>query len=452
MASENAPSDPPAHQLRRSFGLLQATAMNTSNMVGVGPFLTIPLILGTMGGPQALLGWIVGAVLAICDGMIWAELASAIPSSGGTLEYLKVAYVGTRLGRLLPFLFIWQFILSGPLEIASGTIGFAQYAAYIVPLAPAAVKCVAVGAALLTVFLLYRKIESVGRLMVTLWLGMILTIAITLFSGLWHFNAHTAFAFPAGAFTISGKFLFGLGAAMSIAMYDLFGYYSVCYIGDEVKDPARVIPRSIFISVLAIAAVYLAMNISIISVVPWQEAMKSESIGADFMERIHGPTVARLVSGLICWTALASVFALLLGYSRIPYAAARDGYFFSAFSKLHPRGDFPYISLLVMGGVSAVASCFQLDEVISALMCTRILVQFIAQIGAVSLLRKQKHKVSGYRMALYPLPSVVALVGWVFIFATAGTWYIVGGLGTVALGVVAYFAWSWWQGVAPADA
>jgi amino acid transporter len=381
---------------------------------------------------------------------------------------LKVCYAKTRLGRLLPFLFIWQFILSGPLEIATGNIGFAQYAVYLLRAmtpehatwftgfltehAEWVTRFLAVGVGGITVLLLYRKIESVGKLMVTLWVGMIVTISIVLFCGLLHFDAKVAFDFPPGAFSFSGKLAFGLGAAMSIAMYDLFGYYSVCYIGDEVRDPVRVIPRSIFISVLAIAAVYFAMNVSLISVVPWREAMNSKTIGSDFMEQLYGrghPS-AIILTVLICWTALASVFALLLGYSRIPFAAARDGFFFSAFSRLHPRGDFPYISLLVMGAVSAVASCLPLGEVINALMVTRILVQFIAQIGAVALLRKQGIKRPGYRMALYPLPSIVALVGWVFIFATSGLWYIVGGLGTVALGVVAYYVWCrWWPTASP---
>ena len=370
---------------------------------------------------------------------------------------------------MFPFSFIWQFILSGPLEIATGNIGFAQYAVYLLRAmtpehatwltgllaehADWVTKFLAVGVGGITVLLLYRKIESVGKLMVVLWVGMILTIAVVLFCGLRHFDAKVAFAFPAGAFDCSGMFLFNLGAAMSIAMYDLFGYYSVCYIGDEVKNPARVIPRSIFISVLVIAAVYFAMNVSMISVVPWREAMKSTTIGSDFMEHLYGrghPS-AIILTVLICWTALASVFALLLGYSRIPYAAARDGFFFSAFSRLHPRGDFPYISLLVMGAVAAAASCFPLDAVISALLCTRILVQFIAQIGAVALLRKQRGRSAGYRMALYPLPSVVALVGWLFVFLTSEPLYIGGGLGTVALGIIAYYVWCRWWPVAAAD-
>ncbi|MGO9111049.1 MAG: APC family permease [Thermoguttaceae bacterium] len=438
----DTPSPVENRQLHRSLGLLQATAMNMSNMIGVGPFLTIPLILATMGGPQAMLGWVLGALLAVCDGMVWAELASAVPSSGGTFEYLRVAYVGTRLGRLLPFLFIWQFILSGPLEIASGTIGFAQYATYLLPLSPRQMQWLAVGIAALAVVLLYRKIESVARFMVGLWVGVILTIAVVLVCGLPHFNASAVFDFPPRAFSFSSGFLLGLGSAMMLAMYDYLGYYSVCYIGDEVRLPSRTMPRSILISVFAVAAIYLLMNISIISVVPWREALRSNYVASEFMKRVHGPVGGALMTVLVCWTAFASVFTLALAYSRIPYAAARDGFFFSAFARLHPRGDFPHVSLLVLGAVAMGASFFSLDAVISVFVTSRILVQFIAQIAAVARLRRSGAHKPGFRMMLYPLPSVIALVGWSFIFATSDIAYTLGAVAMLAAGIVAFAVWS----------
>jgi amino acid transporter len=429
-------------QLHRSLGLLQATAMNMSNMIGIGPFVTIPLILAKVGGRQALLGWILGALLAVCDGMVWAELASVVPSSGGTLEYLKVAYKGTRLGRLLPFLFIWQFILSGPLEIASGTIGFANYLTYFLPLEPWRIQWLAVGTTALTVVLLYRKIESVAKLMVALWTGVILTIAIVLVCGLVHFNAGVELNFPPDAINRSQGFFLGMGSAMSLIMYDYLGYYSICYVGDEVRSPSRTMPRSILISVFAVAAIYFLMNVSIISVVPGEEAMKSNYIASEFMERLHGPAWGALMTVLVCWTAFAGVFTLLLAYSRIPYAAARDGFFFSVFARLHPRGDFPHVSLLVLGAVAMGASFFPLDAVISTLVTSRILVQFAAQVAAASRLRGQGAGNPGFRMMLYPLPSLIALAGWWFIFVTTDPAYNLGGVAMLAAGIAAYALWS----------
>ena len=425
--------------------LLPCVAMNMSNMVGVGPFLTIPLVLAAVGGPQALLAWILAAVLALFDGIIWAELATALPCSGGSFEYLKVGYAGTALGRMFPFLFIWQFLLSGPLEIASGAIGFADYLGYLVYLGYWPKVGLAMGACVLVVFLLYRKIESVGRLMVALWAGVILTIAVVLVCGLLHFDAGKVMAFPPEAFHLSGKFFDGLGQGMSLSMYAYLGYYSVCFIGNEVKNPKRTMPWSILISVIVIALVYVGMNVAVLSVVPLEKAMESTSIGADFMERLYGPFSAQVVTVLICWTALASVFALMLAYSRIPYAAARDGYFFSVFGRLHPRGDFPHVSLLVLGGVSMAACAFPLEVVIASLMTTRILVQFLGQIGAATLLRRKRTSFSTFRLALYSLPGFVAFAGWTYIFATSGVLYITIGLDTLVIGFLVFLEWSDWS-------
>src|SRR5213075_860324 len=157
---------------------------------------------------------------------------------------------------------------------------------------------------------------------------------------------------------------------------------------------------------------------------PWREFVpatdhpSSRFIVSVFMEKIYGRTVATLFTAAILWTAFGSVFALLLGYSRIPYAAANDGYFFKAFGRLHPTRAFPYISLLVVGLISIVCSFFSLGLVIDALITTRILVQFIGQIGALTLLRRRAPDMPRpYRMWLYPVPSLVALLGWIFIFA-----------------------------------
>jgi APA family basic amino acid/polyamine antiporter len=429
--------------LVRGFGLLQATALNMSNMVGVGPFITIPLIIAAMGGPQCMLGWLLGAVLALCDGLVWSELAAAMPGTGGTYHYLSEVFRKTKLGGLLPFLFIWQFIFSGPLEIASGYIGFAQYVGYFWRgMGAGGARMVSAAVGLAVIVLLYRRITAVGRLTVVLWIGMLVTVLWMTFAGLTHFRVAVALDFPPGAFTFSRGFLAGLGSAMLIAMYDFMGYYDICYVGGEVRNPERVIPRSIIISVLAVAAIYALVNLSIIAVVPWREAMQSKFIAAEFIERLYGARAASAVTVLVLWTAFASVFALLFGYSRIPYAAALNGHFFSAFGKLHETGRFPYVSLLVLGGLSIAGSMWSLDAVISALLTSRILVQFVGQIFALHYLRTRRQDIARpFRMWLYPLPTVIALIGWVYIFATAGWGFAGFGVLTLAAGAVTYFIW-----------
>ena len=429
--------------LARGLGLLEATALNMSNMIGVGPFVTIPLMIGAMGGPQCMLGWAVGTVLALCDGLVWAELAAALPGEGGSYLYLREAFRRTRLGTLLPFLFIWQFMFSGPLEIASGYIGFAQYLSYFRRgMGVWEMRLVAAAVGMLVVVLLYRGIRAVGRLTVVLWVGMLATVAWIIAAGFMHFDARLAFDFPPHAFTISPALMAGLGGATLIAMYDFLGYYGICFMGGEVRQPEKVMPRSIVVSVLLAGAIYALMTLAVLAVVPWREAAQSKFVMARFMEILYGPWAASTVTVLTLWSAVASVFALVLAYSRVPYAAALDGYFWKPFARLHPKGGFPYVSLLAVGALSILGGMLSLDWVVSALLTARILIQFIGQIAALEVLRRTRPDVPlPFRMWLYPLPSVLALVGWLYVFATSGWTFVLCGLGVLASGVVAFEIW-----------
>ena len=435
----------------RRFGLLPATALNMTNMIGIGPFITIPLLMSALGGPQAMLGWVVALVIVLCDSTVWSELGAALPGSGGSFGYLRQGYGAEKVGRLMGFLFVWQFVLSGPLEIASGYIGFSQYLGYIWKgITARQTMLVVTVIGLVNLALLYRRIKSSATNTGARWIGTIVTLLAVGVTGAMHIDPRVAFDFPPGAFNFSLGFLLGLGAASRIGVYDYLGYYDVCYIGDEVENPGRVIPRSILISTVAVALIYVAINLSIIGVVPWRDFVpagshpQSNFVVSIFMERIYGPRVATIFTAMILWTAFGSVFALLLGYSRVPYAAAKDGYFFKVFARLHPSQGFPYVSLVVLGVLSIFAGFVSLGMVIDALITTRILVQFIGQIGAVTLLRRRAPDMPRpYRMWLYPLPSLVALLGWIFIFATTPPNVIAFGLGALALGAACFAAWSW---------
>lgn len=436
--------------LERGLGVLQATALNISNMIGVGPFITIPIFLAAMGGPQAMIGWVVAAVLVLCDGLVWSELGAALPGSGGTYHYLKEIFARYRWGGLPPFLFIWQFLIGGPLELASGYIGAFLYVKYAFPgLEPAlaqwgvpgglgtlgALSCGAIA------WMLSRRIHVVGWLAVALCAGTLATVLIVIGTGLAHFNAELLRP-PPDAFKLNLAFVFGLGAAMRIAIYDFLGYYNICHLGDEVRNPARTIPRAILVSVVTVAVLYLTMNVSIIAVVPWQEAMKSDNIAALFMEKLFGRGVAVVFSGLIVWTAFACLFSMTLGYSRIPYAAARAGDFFQVFGTLHPRDHYPQVSLLAISGLTALFCFLPLTAVIDAAVTVRILIQFVGQIIALHVLRtRQPERPLPFRMWLYPLPSLLALIGWIFMWATSGLLLILGGLVVLLSGIAVYLRW-----------
>jgi len=441
--------------LVRRFGLLQATALNMTNMIGVGPFITIPALMSAMHGPQAMLGWAVALVIAIADGLVWSELGAALPGSGGSYLYLREAFGRETFGKLMTFLFIWQFMFSGPLELASGFIGFRQYLTFLWPgMSSQAGAAVIIGVGALTVGLLYRQIHSVGTITVSLWAGTLLTVGIVIVTGAMHFRPAVAFDFPPGAFDFSLGYLAGLGAASRVGIYDYLGYYDVCFIGDEVRDPGRVIPRSILISLLGVAIIYVAMNLSIIGVVPWRDFVAPPGqelpdppppVVSMFMQQVFGPKVAGVFTALVLWTAFGSCFALLLGYSRVPYAAARDGNFFGLFGRLHPTKGFPHISLLLIGALSIAFSFFKLKEVIDGLLTTRILVQFVGQVAAVILLRRRAPELPRpFRMWLFPLPALVALAGWIFLFSSADWQPKLWAIGVVLTGLVSFLIWSWW--------
>jgi len=468
--------------LIRGIGVGSATALNMIDMIGVGPFITIPLIVSAMGGPQAMVGWILGAVFAICDGMVWAELGAAMPGSGGSYRYLREIYGPNRLGRMISFLFIWQLSFSAPMSIATGAIGLAGYASFFWPglehqfvanswslpvpwLGTLQVNWLISGASFVAmlmvgvaVFLLYRKITSIGFMSKLLLGGVVGTMLWIIFTGLTHFNAAQVFSFPPGAFTLSHNFFLGLGSAMLIATYDYWGYYNVSFLGDEVKEPQQTIPRALLLSILLVACLYVVMNVSILGVVPWQELMNAGQgnrglyVVSIFMQRIYGTWAANLVTALVMWTAFASVFSLMLGYSRVPYAAALDGNYFRAFAKVHPEHRFPYVSLLALGGVALLFCCFSLADVIAALVVVRILLQFLVQAIGLMILRVRRPDLPRpFRMWLYPVPALAACLGFVYVlFArTNSLQQIRYAIVILLTGILIYMIRSWKNGEWP---
>ena len=425
-------------QLVRQIGLGSAVSLNMLNMIGVGPFITMPLIILAMGGPQAMLGWVLGMMIAMCDGMVWAELGAAMPKAGGSYAFLREIYGPQGAGRLFSFLYVWQVGFSAPLSIASGCIGLSQYAAYLWPPLAARVfpslpifgflhytSLLAAGSCALVVVLLYRKLESITRLAWVLWAGTIFTVCAVIFAGFTHFHPAMAFTLPANAFRMDRSFFEGLGQATLLATYCYWGYYSVSFLGAEIREPGRNIPRTVLLSIVLVAALYLLMSVSVLGVVPWQEFHSGADVSSKLavvavvMQRTFGAWAARAIAGLVIWTAFASVFSLVLGYSRVPYAAALDGNYFRFFGKLHPVHNFPYRSLLGLGAVATFFCFFDLPHVIAALVAIRIVLQFLLQQVGVIVLRIREPKLSRpFRMWLYPLPPVLAFAGFLFILVS----------------------------------
>lgn len=426
--------------LKRELSFTQAVALNMIDMVGIGPFVVLPLVIGIMGGPQHISAWIAGAVLALIDGFIWAEFGAAMPKAGGSYVFLRESF-GERWGKLMSFLFIWQTMIQAPLVIASGSIGFAQYLSYILPLDDVTRKMASGTLVVILTFILYRKISTIGKISVALWIGVLGTMAWFIIGGLSHFDPKLAFDYPEGAWDFRWAFWVALGQGTVKTMYSYLGYYNVNHLGGEIKNPEKNIPRAIFISIIGIAVLYLAMQFAVIGVIPWQEAKDSQFIVSTLIERLYGTIAATVATVLVLWIAFASLFAVMVGYSRIPYAAAIDGNFFSVFGKIHPTKNFPHISLLWLGGTAFVFSLlFRLSDVISAILAMRILVQFIG--GAVGVMLLRQRIGSGnlpFKMWLYPLPAVVAILLWLSILFSTGWKFALSGVGMTLLGIVVYY-------------
>jgi amino acid transporter len=440
------PVKPKGPELERGLSTASALGLNVIGMVGVGPFVTLSLIVAAMGGPQAMLGWILGAALSLCDGMVWSELGTTYPEAGGSYAYLKHLYGERGLGRVFSFLYAWQILFSSPLSIASGCIGFSQYVSFFVPNAAQPIfsvrllgvpfvlsgqTLIAMSACVLALMVLYRSIVSIDK--IVRWLGVVvvLTLVFIIFAGFTHFDPKIAFDFPAGAFHLNSAFFMGLGAGLLVAAYDYGGYYSACFLGAEVRDPQKTIPRAVLGSVVIVGTLYLLMNISVLGVLPWREMAQETGntharmfTMAVFMERLYGHTAAGITVVLIAVAALCSVFALLLGQSRIPFAAARDGNFPAWFGAIHPKLRMPHHALLWLGGLTITFCMFRLQEVITALVVIRILFQFLLQGVAVLLPKhRRERRVRGYRMPLYPVPALLALSGFLFILFSRPNFY-----------------------------
>jgi amino acid transporter len=468
-------SDEPqaTHGLARGLGFWEATAINITQIVGAGVFATIPLILGVLPAAYALLAWLVAGVLILADSMVWGELGAALPASGGSYHFLLESYGRSRWGRLMAFLFVWQILISGPLEVGSGLVAAAQFSTAIdadykaydeahtrrfeieissqpepngtkIGGAIGPSRLFGFGLGLLILFLLYRRVTALGKLSLVFLVGVLGVLAWLLFEGAIRFNPSLAFDTSVTDKERPEHFGLALGAGMGFAIYSYLGYYNVCYLGGEVREPARTIPRAILASALAVIVLFTLVQLAITGAMPWREAaQEKDNLTAEFMRRVRGDWAAIFVSVCLVGSCFASAFSGILGYSRVPYAAAREGHFFPWFGAVHPTHQIPHRSLLLVGAMVLFWSFFSLGDLITALIATRILEQFVAQVFAVILLRNlQPERPRPWKMWFYPLPCLIALAGWLFVYRGTGRFFIIVGISTLLVGAIVFLFWS----------
>ena len=426
-------------QVNRKINLLQATAINMIDMVGIGPFVVMPLVVSRFENGLFIWAWIFGAFAAFADAMTWSELGAKYPLAGGTYNFHRIAF-GHSGGKLMSFLFVWQTSIQAPLVVASGAIGFAQYLSYLIEITALQQKLVSGGLVIIIFLMLYRRIETIGKISVVLGTVVIITIIWIIISGMIHYEHPTRFLPEANESFFSFALLAAVGYGSLKTVYAYLGYYNVCHLGGEIMNPEKNIPRSIFISIAGIAALYLLMNISVMGVIPWETVRADDRyLVSSFMEKIYGKGAAVFVTVLILFIAMSSLFAVVLGYSRIPYAAAVDGNFFKIFSKLHPGKQFPHISLIVLCVLGFIFSMLmRLSDVITSILAMRIVVQFVGQGIGVMLLRKKFGSAHlPFKMWLYPVPVIVSIAVWLFLFYSTG-WFALWGAGIALAGVIIF--------------
>jgi len=430
LTSSSSPTSSP--HLERRIGLRSAVLFNMLEMIGVGPFITLPLVIAAAGFHLSVWAWLLGAAIAVADGLVWAELGAAFPRAGGSYAFLREIYGPERAGNWLGFLYVWQLSFSAPLSIASGCIGLSGFLAWFWPGlegAPIAAlpalhyaNFAAAGACLLVLVLLYRNLSAVTRLAWILFAGVMAAMAGVIVSGFARAAATGGWHMPGAPAHSAALAVAGLAQATLITTYDYWGYYNICFLGAEVKRPEKTIPRAILLSVLFVSALYVVMNLAAlpslrgIALHAGESAALRVQLVADIARSAFGKWVGYAVAALIIWTAFASVFSLLLGYSRVPYAAARDGDYFRFLAAVHPRHHIPHRSLVALGLVAACFCFLSLQQVITMLVITRILLQFLLQQIGVMLLRVQRPNLARpFRIPLYPLPPLAAMAGFLFI-------------------------------------
>jgi APA family basic amino acid/polyamine antiporter len=445
--ANSLPATSPVAQLERRIGLRSAVLFNMLEMIGVGPFITLPLVIAAAGFRLSVWAWILGAAVAVADGLVWAELGAAFPQAGGSYAFLREIYGPNRAGNWLSFLYVWQLSFSAPLSIASGCIGLSSFLAWFWPglnHAPFAflpalhyANFAAAGACLLVTALLYRRLSIVTGTAWVLFVGVLAAIAGVIVSGFAHASALGGWHMPPAPALTVPQTLRGLAQGMLLATYCYWGYYNITFLGSEVRRPERTIPRAILLSVTFVSAFYVLMNLSALPSMHDAGAHAADNVitrvqlVANIAQSAFGSWAGRTMAALVVWTAFASVFSLLLGYSRVPYAAAQSGNYFRFLSAIHPRHNIPHRSLVALGLVASLFCFFTLEQVITMLVITRILLQFFLQHVGVMLLRVQRPDLHRpFRIPLYPLPPLAAIAG--FLFVLANRTHALGGLAVAA--------------------
>ena len=440
-------ASPAAAALPRQLGLWSAIAVLVGTTIGSGIFRSPAGIADKLPGPLPLLAvWATGGLFALCGALTLAELAGAMPRTGGYFVYIREAW-----GRLPAFLYGWaEFSLIRAAALGGISLTFAQYAlralGYDPLVAPydSYAHWLAAGALVLMATInvvglrwgaLVQNITTAAK-----YFGLLAIVALALALGLPQTGGHFTPAAPPGSFTVSA---FGLALVSVLWAFD--GWGDLAKVAGEVSEPEKTLPRAIVLGTIAIIVIYLLANVAYLSVLSVEEMRRAPLVAADVAQRLIGPVGVTLVSLTVLISTFGSVNGSLLTGPRIFFAMADDGLFFRQVAAVHPTFKTPYVAILMTGSLGVAFVLLRSFEQLADIFVTASLVFYVLSIAAIFKLRRRPDWNPPVRTPLYPFVPLLFCVATLFLLGNAlmdpaQRWGTLGVFGVILLGVPLYYA------------
>jgi APA family basic amino acid/polyamine antiporter len=425
--------------LQRRLGLVSATAIVIGSMIGSGIFRVPSATATATGTPTAMmLVWVAGALVALCGALTLSELAAMYPRAGGIYVYLREAF-----GDLPAFLVGWLLLVIAPASIGAVALVFAEYLGRIVPGLAGHTRIVGAVAVVAVAGWNYRSVKfgaaiqnlsSAAKVLAILALTAAAFMADRPGAGAWTSDTGLGSASWAG---------FGLGLVTVLWAYN--GWQDATYVGGEIRDPGRTLPRALTLGTLIVASVYLAINAAYLEVLPMAAIARSPLVAADVAVELFGAVGRGLIAALVCVSTFGTMNSGTLCYPRIFYAMAEDRLFFPRIAAVHPRYGTPHASIVLIAALSIAYLWVRTFEQLIEAFILGILPFWALAAAAVIVLRRRRPEAQRpYRTPGYPMVPVL------FILATVGLLLnslvqrpvpTLGSVAAIAAGIPIFYLW-----------
>jgi basic amino acid/polyamine antiporter, APA family len=427
-------------ELRQEIGLVTATAVVVGEVIGVGIFLTPAGLTKSLGSPALVLGvWLFMALTALCGALCYAELSSRFPEAGGGYVYLREAY-----GPAAAFLYGWMaFLVMDPGITAALAAGLAGYVVYLFGLTTAWTKIVAAVVIVAVTVVNISGVRAGGRLvrwLTFLKLGILAFILVWgLALGLGDWSHFTPFAArPQGSIPLAGA----LAGALVAAFFSFGGWWDLSKLAGEVREPARNLPRALVAGVLIVALVYIATSAVFVYLVPPEQATSAEAFAAQAGEALFGRAGGQIFSAAVVLAVLGSLAGIVMSAPRVYYAMARDGLFFRAAARMHPKFGTPALAISLQAALACLLVALGTFEQIISYFIFVVLVFIALTTGALFVLRRRGKAPGVFLTPGYPLTPLVFLLSlalMLFLLAAGSPLQALSGAAVTALGLPFYY-------------